>query len=91
MTKDGLVDHVMDDVVIGRKDATTAVNAMLAGIGAALQRGAKVQIAGFGIFTVKDTKARKGRNPRTGEAVDIPAKKKITFKPATRLKDLMGQ
>ena len=91
MTKDGLVDHVMVETNMGRGDVAAVVNEMLSGITGALQGGEKVSLTGFGIFNVKDTKARKGRNPRTGEAVDIPAKKKITFKPSKALKELMGQ
>ncbi len=91
MTKDELVEHVMEEMELSRKDASTAVQAVIFKITDSLINGEKVSLSGFGIFNVKDTKARKGRNPRTGEAVDIPAKKKITFKPATRLKELMGQ
>ena len=59
-------------------------------MGAILTAGKDISIAGFGTFKVKTRKARKGRNPRTGAAVDIAAKKVITFKAAKQLKEALN-
>lgn len=63
------------------------VNGFLAGIGAAVAKGEEVSLPGLGKFKVKDTVARTGRNPRTGEAMEIAAGKKVSFTPAKGLKD----
>lgn len=76
----------------GRVDITQAkakevLEGILADITDALSKGDEVTLSGFGKFTVKATAARKGRNPRTGEPVDIPAKKKVSFTPQKALKE----
>ena len=68
-----------------------ALNAALEVITAALKDGDKVQLVGFGSFEVKKREARVGRNPRTKEAIDIPASKVPAFKPGKALKDVIAQ
>ncbi|MGE3646585.1 MAG: HU family DNA-binding protein [Beijerinckiaceae bacterium] len=89
-TKSDIVKAVAADPALAgvpRETVETAVNGALNTIAGALRSGGKVELRGFGTFAVKDTKARTGRNPRTGEAVQIPAGRKVSFKAS---KDLLG-
>lgn len=70
-----------------KKQAAEAVNAVLDAITEALAAGQDVKITGFGGFEVKDRAARTGRNPKTGEAVEIPASKYVAFSAGTALKE----
>ena len=72
---------------ISKKDAEKAVSAVLDLIGDALKNGDKVQIMGFGSFEVKERAARTGKNPATGESIQIAASKAIVFKAGKALKD----
>ena len=72
-----------------QKDAEAVINAALETLTAALQSGDRVQVSGFGIFEVKTREARVGRNPRTKEAVQIPASKTPVFKPSKALKEIV--
>ena len=72
-----------------RKQAEAAVNAMVDAIKETLAAGEKVQVVGFGTFEVKDRPARKARNPRTGEPIDIAASKAPVFKAGKALKDVV--
>jgi nucleoid DNA-binding protein len=70
-----------------KKEADEAVSAILAAIKKALKKGESVTLVGFGTFSVSKRKARKGRNPQTGEAIKIAAKKVPVFKAGKGLKD----
>ncbi len=70
-----------------KKDAGTAVDAVFGAIGDALAKGDSVQLTGFGSFSVKERAAREGRNPRTGETVQIAAAKVPAFKAGKALKE----
>ena len=70
-----------------QKDRTAAVDAVFSTIQDALAEGEKVQLIGFGNFEVRERAARKGRNPQTGEEIEIPASKVPAFKPGKALKD----
>ena len=70
-----------------KEDSARAVDATYAAITEALKKGDKVPLVGFGTFAVSKRKAREGRNPRTGETVKIAARKAVTFKPGTALKE----
>jgi DNA-binding protein HU-beta len=85
-TKSDLIGDIA--VELGHPKATTkeVVDAAFAYIGDALAAGQKVQIAGFGSFEAKPTAARIGRNPATGEQIDIPAGTKVAFKASSELK-----
>lgn len=85
-TKSDIIEAVSAATGHTKSATKEIVDSAFAKIGDALVRGDKVQIAGLGTFAVKDTAARVGRNPATGAAVDIPAGKKLTFKPASDLK-----
>jgi nucleoid DNA-binding protein len=85
MNKSELIDEVAK-VTCSKKEAAEAVNATFAAIQKALKKGDAVTLVGFGTFGVSKRKARKGRNPQTGEAIKIAAKKVPTFKAGKGLK-----
>ena len=87
MNKTELIAAVAEKSGITKKDAERVVNAALDTITASLIAGDKVQLSGFGIFEVKQREARIGRNPRTKEAIDIPASRQPAFKASKALKD----
>ena len=87
MNKSELIAAVAQRAGVTKKDAERAVNATFELIAAQLAAGEKVQLAGFGGFEVKIREARVGRNPRTKEAVQIPAAKAPVFKPSKNLKE----
>jgi nucleoid DNA-binding protein len=89
MNKAQLIDEVTK-VTCSKKEADLAVNAMFAAIQKALKKGDTVAIAGFGTFGVAKRKARKGRNPQTGEEIKIAAKKVPVFKAGKGLKDTVA-
>lgn len=83
-----LVSNVAATVTgLTKKNATEAVNAVFSSIQEFLANGEKVQLIGFGNFEVRQRAARKGRNPQTGEEINIPASKVPAFKPGKALKD----
>lgn len=86
MNKAELIDEVAK-VTCSKKEAAEAVNATFAAIQKALKKGDTVTLVGFGTFGVSKRKARKGRNPQTGEAIKIAAKKVPVFKAGKGLKD----
>jgi DNA-binding protein HU-beta len=88
LNKTDLIAKVAELTDLSKKDATKAVDAVFDAISDALQAGDKVQLVGFGNFEVRERQARKGRNPQTGEEIDIPASKMPAFKPGKSLKDL---
>jgi DNA-binding protein HU-beta len=87
MNKTDLVNLVSEKAEISKKDATKAVDAVFDGIVEALASGDKVQMIGFGNFEVRERSARKGRNPQTGEEIEIAASKTPAFKPGKQFKD----
>lgn len=86
ISKSELAASVAANLGSTKESAAKAVTAVVGEIAAALANGNKVILSGLGVFDVKATKARVGRNPATGESVDIPAGRKIVFKPASDLK-----
>lgn len=91
MNKTELVAAVAEKSGLSKKDAERMVSATFDTITAQLQKGEKVQISGFGIFEVKEREARVGRNPRTKEAIEIPASKAPVFKASKALKDTISK
>ena len=87
MNKSDLVNKVAEIADLSKKDAAKAVDAVFEAISQALQSGEKVQIVGFGNFEVRERSARKGRNPQTGEEIEIAASKVPAFKPGKVLKE----
>ena len=89
MTKVELIAAVANEANLTKKDAEAAVNSALNAITNALKEGDKVALVGFGTFEVRERPARKGRNPMTGEAIDIDATRSVAFKPGKSIKDAM--
>ncbi len=87
VNKSELISQVAETTELSKKDATKAVDAVFESIAQALQSGDKVQLVGFGNFEVRERSARKGRNPQTGEEIEIPSSKIPAFKPGKALKD----
>lgn len=89
MNKTELIAVVAENTGLTKKDAERVVSATFDTIAAQLKAGEKIQVSGFGIFEVKEREARVGRNPRTKEAIQIPASKVPTFKASKTLKDMI--
>ncbi|HEB75682.1 MAG TPA: HU family DNA-binding protein [Nitrospirae bacterium] len=87
MTKSDLIDKVASDAGLSKADASRALDAVLDNIKKSLKKNQKVTLVGFGTFSVTKRKARKGRNPRTGEEIKIAAAKVPKFIPGKGLKD----
>ena len=87
MTKKELVAYVAEKANLSKKDAEIAVNSVFYGITEALKTDGKIQLVGFGSFEVKERAARMGKNPATGETIEIPAGKAPSFKAGKALKD----
>ncbi len=91
MNKAELINAVAEKAGLSKKDAELAVNAVIDSITEALVKGGKVQMVGFGSFEVKERAARLGRNPRSGEEIQIPASKMPVFKAGKALKDAVAK
>lgn len=91
MTKKELAEKIEKEHELTKAKANEIVASVFAGIEEALVAGDKVTIAGFGIFQVKERPARTARNPRTGEAVEVPASKALAFKAGKALKDAVNK
>ncbi|MBQ4648097.1 MAG: HU family DNA-binding protein [Clostridia bacterium] len=91
MNKSNLIENVAAAAGIKKKEAEAAVNSVFASLQTALSEGDKVQIAGFGTFKVKERKERTGKNPKTGEAIVIPASKAPAFVPAKCFKESVNK
>lgn len=87
MNKTDLIEIVAKEANLKKKDADAAVSAVFCAIEKALVDGDKVQLIGFGTFEVKDRAAKTGRNPSTGEAIEIAASKQVKFSAGKTLKD----
>ena len=87
MNKGDLVETVAKELKDSKAAAERAVNSVLGNIKKGLKKDKKVQLVGFGTFDVRKRKARKGRNPRTGETINIKASKTVGFKAGQALKD----
>lgn len=90
MTKADLVEKVAVEADLTKKDAEQLVEIVLDSIIDSLNAGEKIELRGFGSFRVRERNSRKGRNPKTGDAVDIPAKRVAYFKPGKELKELIN-
>lgn len=87
MNKTELINAVAENTCLSKKDASAAVVAVFDEITKAMAKGEKVQILGFGNFEVRERSARQGRNPQTGEVVEIAATKAPAFKAGKALKE----
>lgn len=91
MTKAELVDAVARAVQLTKKQAEAIVNIVFDSIVDSLRSGEKIELRGFGSFRLRSRKSRTGRNPKTGEKVEVPSKKIPYFKPGKELKELINR
>jgi len=91
MTKADLIDEVSRLAELTRKDSEVIVETIFDSVVRSLRAGDKIEIRGFGSFRTRQRRPRTGRNPKTGEKVDVPAKKIPFFKPSKELKDLVNE
>ena len=87
MTKAELVEEVARAAELNKRDAEVIVETVFDSIIGALHNGEKVELRGFGSFRTRERGPRRGRNPKTGEPVDVPAKRVPYFKPGKELKE----
>jgi DNA-binding protein HU-beta len=90
MTKTDLVNFIAEEAGLTKTDAAKALDAFMAGVTKGLKEDGKVVITGFCTFTAKHKDAKKGRNPRTGETLDIPARTAVTVKTGSKLKEALN-
>jgi DNA-binding protein HU-beta len=91
MNKAELIANVAEKTGLTKTDTTKTLNGIIDAISETLASGEKVTLIGFGTFGVSNMAARKGRNPQTGKAIDIPARKKPAFKAGKQLKELVNK
>ena len=85
MNKAQLIDAIASSASLTKADAGKALTALTGALSNSMKKGERVSFPGFGSFYVSDRRARTGRNPRTGEAIQIKAKKVVKFKPSSKL------
>jgi DNA-binding protein HU-beta len=90
MNKSDLIDAIADSAGLSKADAGRALDAAVDAVTGALKKGQSVSLVGFGTFSVRDRAARTGRNPRTGETIQIAASKNPAFKAGKALKDAVN-
>ena len=90
MTKAELVAQVAQEVLVTRKEADKIVETALTSIVESLRKGEKVEIRGFGSFRTRTRNARTGRNPKSGDSVEVPPKTVPFFKPSKQLRDAVS-
>jgi integration host factor subunit beta len=90
VTKADLVEEVVRVSELSKKQAEAIVNTVFLAIVEALRHDDKIELRGFGSFRVRKRRSRQGRNPKTGDRVDVPAKRIPYFKPGKELKDLIN-
>jgi integration host factor subunit alpha len=91
MTKANIVEEVYKKVGFSKSQAAEIVETVFETMKQVLERGEKLKISGFGNFTPRDKKTRIGRNPKTGEAIEISARRVVTFKASPVLKAKMNE
>lgn len=90
MSKQDLVNYIAEETGLTKADATRALDAMMKGITVGLKKEGKVTLTGFATFTAKKKEAKTGRNPKTGEPVEIPARVAATIKAGSKLKEALN-
>ena len=91
MNKTELVAQIASKAELSKKDSEKALSAFIETVEAALKKGDKVQLIGFGTFEIRERKARTGRNPQTKETIKIPASKAPVFKAGKAFKDAVSK
>ncbi len=90
VTRQDIAAHICQATAMSTKDANAVLDHVVEAISESLRKGDDVMISGFGKFVVKDKDSRMGRNPKTGEAVSIPARRVMKFKPSDLLKNSLN-
>jgi len=91
MRKADLADKVVEKLGVSKKESTDVLTMVLNAIKVTLKKGETVKIAGFGNFVVREKKARKGRNPKTGEEIGITPRRVVTFRPSQIFKQSVNE
>ncbi len=91
MNKNELISHVAEEAGLTKVDATKALEAVLSGVQSCLKNGEKLTLVGFGTFDINRRKATTGRNPRTGEEIQIAAANVVKFKAGKQLKESVNK
>ncbi len=92
MTKSELIEQLSDNhEILNKKEAETVINLIFGGIGSALSQGSRVEIRGFGSFSVREREAREARNPKSGELVKIASRKTPFFKTGKELRQRVDE
>lgn len=91
MIKADLINKIAKEMDISKQDAEIGVNLFFETIKDAILRGEEIELRGFGSFRFRQREGRSGRNPRTGEPVEVPPKKVLYFKPSKLLKNMINQ
>jgi DNA-binding protein HU-beta len=89
MNKADLIDAIASDLELSKAAAERSVNTVLENIKKGVKKDKLVQLVGFGTFTLKQRKARTGRNPQTGEEIKIKASKSVSFRPGKQFKSTL--
>ena len=87
LTKSDIVENLNNEIGLNKREAKEQVDMLFNDIKNILSEGHEVKLSGFGNFQLRDKSSRPGRNPRTGEDVEISARRVVTFKPGQKLKD----
>jgi DNA-binding protein HU-beta len=90
MNKADIIARISQETSLSKRKSALALNAMLTTMIASMEAGEEVILPGFGIFSVKENKARRCRNPKTGEGMIIPARKSVRFRPGQNLKQAVS-
>lgn len=90
MTKTDLVNYIAEEAKLSKADAARALDAFMCGVTKGLKKEGKVALTGFFTFTAEKKAAKKGRNPRTGEVVNIPARVAVKGKAGAKLKEALN-
>ena len=91
MIKADLINKISKEMNVSKQEAQTGVNLFFQTIKEALVKGEEIELRGFGSFRFRNRGARAGRNPRTGEPVEVPPKKVLYFKPSKSLKNMINK
>ena len=91
MIKADLINTIAKDMGVSKQEAEMGVNLFFETIKDAIERGEEIELRGFGSFRFRQRGARSGRNPRTGDPVEVPSKKVLYFKPSKHLKNLINK
>jgi integration host factor subunit alpha len=89
LTKARLVDELRERIGLPRQDTAALIEGLLDSLKEALEAGEEVKVSGFGNFVVRAKRARRGRNPHTGEPITLPGRRVLTFKPSRLFRDAL--